>query len=86
MFGIRFTVNRNGAFGLVVTNTREDQRPAKPSTERDMWLRAVAGGVLVGNATAEPGVGAVERYRTHLTPPTPTASPSTTTGTVSGSD
>jgi alkylation response protein AidB-like acyl-CoA dehydrogenase len=45
----------------------EDQRLAEPSDERDTWLRAVAGGVLVGNAITEPGVGAVDRYRTRLT-------------------
>ncbi len=46
----------------------EDQRLAEPSDERDTWLRAVAGGVLVGNAITEPGVGAVDRYQTRLTP------------------
>lgn len=46
----------------------EDQRLAEPGAERDTWLRAVAGGVLVGNAITEPGVGAVDRYQTRLTP------------------
>lgn len=46
----------------------EDQRLAKSGTERDTWLRAVAGGVLIGNAITEPGVGAVDRYQTRLTP------------------
>jgi alkylation response protein AidB-like acyl-CoA dehydrogenase len=45
----------------------EDQLLAPPSTERDTWLRAVAGGILVGNAITEPGVGAVDRYQTRLT-------------------
>jgi alkylation response protein AidB-like acyl-CoA dehydrogenase len=45
----------------------EDQRLAEPGVERDTWLRAAAGGVLVGNAITEPGVGAVDRYRTRLT-------------------
>lgn len=31
------------------------------------WLRAAAGGALVGNAITEPGVGAADRYRTTLT-------------------
>jgi alkylation response protein AidB-like acyl-CoA dehydrogenase len=45
----------------------EDQRLAEPGVERDTWLRAAAGGVLVGNAITEPGVGAVDRYQTRLT-------------------
>ena len=45
----------------------EDQLLALQSTERDTWLRAVAGGILVGNAITEPGVGAVDRYQTRLT-------------------
>jgi alkylation response protein AidB-like acyl-CoA dehydrogenase len=45
----------------------EDQRLAEPGAERDTWLRAAAGGVLVGNAITEPGVGAVDRYQTRLT-------------------
>ncbi|WP_280294459.1 acyl-CoA dehydrogenase family protein [Nocardia abscessus] len=35
--------------------------------ERERWLRAVSEGTLVGNAITEPGVGAVDRYRTTLT-------------------
>ncbi|OBF81725.1 acyl-CoA dehydrogenase, partial [Mycobacterium sp. 852002-51759_SCH5129042] len=31
------------------------------------WRRAAGSGVLVGNAITEPGVGAVDRYRTRLT-------------------
>lgn len=45
----------------------EDQRLAEVSDARDNWLRATAGGVLVGNAITEPGVGAVDRYQTRLT-------------------
>ncbi|MGZ8176530.1 acyl-CoA dehydrogenase family protein [Williamsia sp. SKLECPSW1] len=42
----------------------EDQRLSTDVAERERWLRAVAGGTLVGNAITEPGVGAVDRYRT----------------------
>ncbi|MGW4329201.1 acyl-CoA dehydrogenase family protein [Nocardia sp. NPDC004573] len=45
----------------------EDQLLAEHGPERDRWLRAVAEGILVGNAITEPGVGAVDRYRTTLT-------------------
>ncbi|MGO4616172.1 acyl-CoA dehydrogenase family protein [Nocardia sp. 2YAB30] len=45
----------------------EDQLLAEPGPERERWLRAVAEGTLVGNAITEPGVGAVDRYRTTLT-------------------
>ena len=45
----------------------EDQLAADPSPERERWLRAVADGTLVGNAITEPGVGAVDRYRTTVT-------------------
>lgn len=45
----------------------EDQLLAAPGPERERWLRAVAAGTLVGNAITEPGVGAVDRYRTRLT-------------------
>ncbi|MBF6333264.1 acyl-CoA dehydrogenase family protein [Nocardia transvalensis] len=45
----------------------EDQLLAEPGPARERWLRSVAGGVLVGNAITEPGVGAVDRYRTRLT-------------------
>ncbi|MBY8855985.1 acyl-CoA dehydrogenase family protein [Nocardia sp. CA2R105] len=46
----------------------EDQLLAQPSAASRQWLRAVADGTLVGNAITEPGVGAVDRYRTALTP------------------
>ncbi|WP_281876202.1 acyl-CoA dehydrogenase family protein [Nocardia sputorum] len=45
----------------------EDQLLAERGPERGRWLRAVAEGTLVGNAITEPGVGAVDRYRTTLT-------------------
>lgn len=45
----------------------EDQLLAEPGPERERWLRAVVAGTLVGNAITEPGVGAVDRYRTRLT-------------------
>ncbi|MEU4649219.1 acyl-CoA dehydrogenase family protein [Nocardia fluminea] len=45
----------------------EDQLLAEAGPERERWLRAVAAGTLVGNAITEPGVGAVDRYRTRLT-------------------
>lgn len=45
----------------------EDQLLAEPGDTRDGWLRKVAGGTLVGNAITEPGVGAVDRYRTAVT-------------------
>lgn len=45
----------------------EDQLLAEPGPVREHWLRAVAAGTLVGNAITEPGVGAVDRYRTRLT-------------------
>ncbi|MEJ2871231.1 acyl-CoA dehydrogenase family protein [Actinomycetospora sp. OC33-EN08] len=38
------------------------------SPERERWLRAAAEGRLVGNAISEPGVGAIDRYQTRLTP------------------
>lgn len=46
----------------------EDQLLAEDGPRRERWLRAVAEGALVGNAITEPGVGAVDRYRTLLTP------------------
>ncbi|MFF3568083.1 acyl-CoA dehydrogenase family protein [Nocardia jiangxiensis] len=49
----------------------EDQLLAQPSPASEQWLRAVADGTLVGNAITEPGVGAVDRYRTALTPDGP---------------
>lgn len=46
----------------------EEQLLAEPGEERERWLRAAADGVLVGNAISEPGVGAIDRYRTAVTP------------------
>ncbi|GAB21131.1 putative oxidoreductase [Gordonia polyisoprenivorans NBRC 16320 = JCM 10675] len=45
----------------------EDQLLADDSPARQRWLQAVADGTLVGNAITEPGVGAVDRYRTTVT-------------------
>lgn len=45
----------------------EDQLLAEHGPERERWLRAVAVGTLVGNAITEPGVGAVDHYRTRVT-------------------
>ncbi|WP_043651346.1 acyl-CoA dehydrogenase family protein [Nocardia thailandica] len=45
----------------------EDQLLADPGPARERWLRAISEGTLVGNAITEPGVGAVDRYRTRLT-------------------
>ena len=45
----------------------EDQLLAEHGSARDGWLSAVSEGTLVGNAITEPGVGAVDRYRTTLT-------------------
>lgn len=45
----------------------EDQLAASDSPQRDAWLRTLADGALVGNAITEPGVGAVDRYRTTVT-------------------
>ena len=45
----------------------EDQRLSTDTEARERWLRAVADGRLVGNAITEPGVGAVDRYRTAVT-------------------
>ncbi len=45
----------------------EDQLLAAAGPARERWLRAVTEGTLVGNAITEPGVGAVDRYRTRLT-------------------
>ncbi|MEV6556571.1 acyl-CoA dehydrogenase family protein [Nocardia sp. NPDC051756] len=44
----------------------EDQLLAEPGPSREQWLRTVTS-TLVGNAITEPGVGAVDRYRTRLT-------------------
>jgi alkylation response protein AidB-like acyl-CoA dehydrogenase len=46
----------------------EEQLLEEPGPERDRWLRTIADGVLVGNAISEPGVGAIDRYATTLTP------------------
>ncbi|MCD2187349.1 acyl-CoA dehydrogenase family protein [Actinomycetospora soli] len=46
----------------------EEQLLAEPGPERERWLRAAADGTLVGNAISEPGVGAIDRYQTTLTP------------------
>ena len=46
----------------------EDQLLTDPGPAREHWLRAVAQGALVGNAITESGAGAVDRYRTGLTP------------------
>ena len=46
----------------------EDQLLAAPGPAREQWLRAAGSGTLVGNAITEPGIGAVDRYRTRLTP------------------
>ncbi|MFW0792064.1 acyl-CoA dehydrogenase family protein [Gordonia sp. CPCC 205333] len=47
----------------------EDQLLAEDSPARTRWLTEVAEGKLVGNAITEPGVGAVDRYRTTVTGP-----------------
>ncbi|MEJ2889286.1 acyl-CoA dehydrogenase family protein [Actinomycetospora aeridis] len=46
----------------------EEQLLAEDGPERERWLRAAADGVLVGNAISEPGVGAIDRYSTAVTP------------------
>ncbi|MGJ0120506.1 acyl-CoA dehydrogenase family protein [Williamsia sp. MIQD14] len=45
----------------------EDQLLSTDAQARERWLRAVGDGRLVGNAITEPGVGAVDRYRTTVT-------------------
>ncbi|OLM13011.1 acyl-CoA dehydrogenase family protein [Pseudonocardia sp. Ae505_Ps2] len=45
----------------------DDLLLAAPGPDRDARLAAVAEGRLVGNAITEPGVGAIDRYRTTLT-------------------
>lgn len=45
----------------------EEQLLSEPGPDRERWLRAVADGALVGNAISEPGVGAIDRYRTAVT-------------------
>ncbi|NMO02087.1 acyl-CoA dehydrogenase [Gordonia sp. TBRC 11910] len=47
----------------------EDQLLSTDEQARATWLTAVAEGKLVGNAITEPGVGAVDRYRTTVTGP-----------------
>ena len=46
----------------------EDQLAALPDEAAQQWLRKVGEGTLVGNAITEPGVGAIDRYQTRLTP------------------
>lgn len=46
----------------------EDQLLAEAGPAREQWLRDISAGTLVGNAITEPGTGAVDRYRTRLTP------------------
>jgi alkylation response protein AidB-like acyl-CoA dehydrogenase len=46
----------------------EEQLLDQPGADREAWLRVIADGRLVGNAISEPGVGAIERYQTTLTP------------------
>ncbi|WP_238420122.1 acyl-CoA dehydrogenase family protein [Gordonia sp. 'Campus'] len=46
----------------------EDQLAALPDEGAQRWLRKVGEGTLVGNAITEPGVGAIDRYQTRLTP------------------
>ncbi|WP_439029505.1 acyl-CoA dehydrogenase family protein [Gordonia terrae] len=46
----------------------EDQLAALPDEGAQGWLRKVGEGTLVGNAITEPGVGAIDRYQTRLTP------------------
>lgn len=46
----------------------EEQLLDQPGPDRERWLRDVAEGRLVGNAISEPGVGAIDRYQTTLTP------------------
>lgn len=46
----------------------EDQLLAESGPAREQRLRAAAEGSLVGNAITEPGTGAVDRYRTRLSP------------------
>jgi alkylation response protein AidB-like acyl-CoA dehydrogenase len=46
----------------------EEQLLEEPGPARERWLRAIADGVLVGNAISEPGVGAMNRYTTTVTP------------------
>ncbi|MBO0853370.1 MAG: acyl-CoA dehydrogenase family protein [Nocardia sp.] len=45
----------------------EDQLLAAAGPERERWLREIGAGKLVGNAITEPGVGALDRYRSTVT-------------------
>nr|WP_245471672.1 acyl-CoA dehydrogenase family protein [Bradyrhizobium nanningense] len=48
-------------------NLVEDLRLTKDEAAKARWLRAIANGALIGAATTELGVGAVDRYRTAVT-------------------
>ncbi|MCC8953569.1 acyl-CoA dehydrogenase family protein [Bradyrhizobium sp. Pear77] len=48
-------------------NLVEDLRLNKDEAVKARWLGAIANGALVGVAVTEPGVGAVDRYRTAVT-------------------
>ncbi|WP_271528129.1 acyl-CoA dehydrogenase family protein [Bradyrhizobium sp. CCBAU 45389] len=48
-------------------NLVEDLRLTKDEAAKARWLRAIANGALIGVATTELGVGAVDRYRTAVT-------------------
>ncbi|OKO75405.1 acyl-CoA dehydrogenase [Bradyrhizobium sp. NAS96.2] len=48
-------------------NLVEDLRLNKDETVKARWLRTIANGALFGVAVTEPGVGAVDRYRTAVT-------------------
>ena len=49
-------------------NVVEDLRLSKDEAAKARWLGVVAGGALIGGAATELGVGAVDRYRTAVTP------------------
>jgi alkylation response protein AidB-like acyl-CoA dehydrogenase len=48
-------------------NVVEDLRRNDKEAVKSRWLKAIAGGALVGAAVTEMGVGAVDRYRTAIT-------------------
>ncbi|TYL85837.1 acyl-CoA dehydrogenase [Bradyrhizobium cytisi] len=48
-------------------NLVEDLQLNKDEAVKARWLRAIANGALVGVAVTEPGLGAVDRYRTAVT-------------------
>ena len=48
-------------------NVVEDLRLSKDEAVKARWLGAIADGALIGGAATEPGVGAVDRYRTAVT-------------------